>query len=94
MKSHHSIANRLTLIAAALGLSACAPLISGTMNLATTDAAVVQKTALYFGVSERDISISHIDKGVLATNYQARHGGKFYNCQIYYGAVTCKQPGL
>jgi hypothetical protein len=93
MKSTHSIAKFIALSAAALGLSACAPLISGTMNLATTDADVAHKTARYFGVTEQELAISHIEKGVLVTNYQTRHAGKFYNCTIYYGEVACKQPG-
>lgn len=76
-----------------LSTSGCAPIISGAMNLNVTDDEVIEKTAKYFGASRKEISISQIEKGTLATTYQTRHGGKLYNCRVYYGEVDCKQPG-
>lgn len=71
----------------------CAPMVSGAMNIVVTEDVVIQKTAKYFGVERKDIVVSSIEKGALATSYQTRHGSKFYNCTIYYGEVNCKQPG-
>jgi hypothetical protein len=58
-----------------------------------TDDVVMAKTAKYFGASPKDVTVSAIDKGALATSYQAKHAGQLYNCNIYYGEVTCKKPG-
>ena len=68
-------------------------MISGAMNFSNTPDVVAEKTAKYFGVRQADLQITNIDKGALATSYQARNAGKLYNCTIYYGEVTCKQPG-
>lgn len=76
-----------------LSTSGCAPIISGAMNMNVTDEAVNEKTAKYFGVERKGIVVSQIEKGMLETTYKTMHGGKLYNCQIYYGEVDCKQPG-
>jgi hypothetical protein len=68
-------------------------MISGAMNLTTSQDDVRQKTAKYFGVQVTELEISNIEKQALSTDYQVRHKGKFYNCTIYYGEVSCKQPG-
>lgn len=83
----------VSLITGVVLTSGCAPMISGAMNATVTDDVVFEKTAKYFGVSHNEIKITSIDKGVLETSYQVRYAGKFYNCSIYYGSVTCKQPG-
>ncbi len=77
----------------AAGLSACAPMISGAMNAAITNQDVIDKTAKYFNVSSRDIKITDIEKNALSTDYKVGFKGKIYNCWVYYGDVSCKQPG-
>lgn len=74
-------------------LSGCAPMIAASMAASTTDNDVFEKTATYFGTSRDNLVISAIDHGALGTTYQTRYDGKFYNCKIYYGAVSCEKPG-
>ncbi|EDZ2074326.1 hypothetical protein [Salmonella enterica] len=74
-------------------LSACAPVISGSMNAFTTETDVIQKTAKYFGVEESKIKISNIDKGALSTEYNVNYNGAIYGCRIYYGEVACEKRG-
>lgn len=81
------------IVGVAAFMSGCAPIISGAMNTMIDENAVFEKTAKYFGANRKDISISSIEKGALATSYQTRYSGKLYNCTVYYGEVTCKQPG-
>ena len=82
----------LTLLALTF-LSGCAPMISAAMNSGVTEDTVIEKTAKYFGTNRKNIVVSNVEKGALATSYQTRYSGKLYNCQVYYGEVTCKQPG-
>lgn len=77
----------------AIMTTGCAPLISGTMNLAVTEAAAIDKTAKYFGVERKEITVTDFNKGALATGYRVLYQGRQYNCRIYYGEVDCKQPG-
>ena len=93
MKLHSLGLKSLTLALGVAALSACAPMVSGTMNMGISQADVQNKTAQYFGVPSREIMVTNIDKGVLSTSYQARYAGKFFNCQIYYGEVSCRKPG-
>lgn len=81
------------ILAGSAVLFACAPMVSGVMNASVDENTVYEKTAKYFGVTRENISVSSIEKGMLATTYHVRRAGKFYNCTIYYGAVDCKQPG-
>lgn len=74
--------------------SGCAPMIAGGMNASLTDSAVADKTAAYFGTSPNKVAVTAISKGALTTAYQTTYLGKLYNCTIYYGEVTCKQPGV
>lgn len=83
----------LTVVTAALSLSGCAAVLSGAMNSATTDEAVVTKTAAYFGADRAQIRITDINKQLLATRYKAIYKGTMYNCSIYYGTVSCGKPG-
>jgi hypothetical protein len=71
----------------------CAVVASAATNAGVTEATALEKTAKYFGVAEKDVVISSYVKGALGTTYQARTGGKIYNCQFTYGEVNCKQPG-
>lgn len=82
-----------TAVAAAFLFTGCAPIISGAMNIAATDEVVIEKTAKYFGAAKKEIVVTGIEKGALATAYNTKFRGKFYNCSLYYGEVTCKQPG-
>ena len=87
---------KVTIIAAALTstlLSGCAPMVSGTQNISTSPELVRAETAKHFGVSTRSVRVQNYNKGLLATQYQARVSGKLYNCQYYYASVTCKRPG-
>lgn len=88
------IARVAIILAGSAFISACAPMISGVMNASVDENSVFEKTAKYFGVARESITISSIEKGALETSYQAKHAGKIYNCLIYYGAVSCKQPGV
>ena len=74
-------------------LSACGPMISGSMNAATTEQDVISKTAEYFGTSPGNVQISNVKKNMLNTTYRARYRGTLYNCQVYYGNVSCEKPG-
>lgn len=74
-------------------MTGCAPMLAGVMNASNDEAAVHEKTAKYFGVSTKEITMSSFEKGALSTGYQIRYSGKVYNCYILYGAVSCKQPG-
>lgn len=76
-----------------MGTTGCAPVLSGAMNMNMNESMASQKTAKYFGVAEKDVVVSQFEKGALNTTYQAKVGGKLYNCNIYYGDVQCKQPG-
>ncbi len=71
----------------------CAVVASAATNASVTEATALEKTAKYFGVTEKDVVISSYLKGALGTTFQARTGGKLYNCQFTYGEVNCKQPG-
>lgn len=77
-----------------LSLAGCAPILSGAMNASLSEKEVATKTADYFGTQEKNINITNIDKGALQTSYKATYKKTLYNCTIYYGAVTCKQPGM
>ena len=83
----------LTVVTAALSLSGCAAVLSGAMISATTDEAVIAKTAAYFGADRAQIRITDINKQLLATSYKATYKGTMYNCSIYYGTVSCGKPG-
>lgn len=75
-------------------LTACAPLISGAMNVASTTDTLHAKTASYLGVKESQLVLSSVEKGLLSTTYKAQVGSHRYNCSMYYGDVDCKQiPG-
>lgn len=85
-----------SIFAAALAmasLTACAPMISGAMNATTTDQDVIEKTAKYFNAPSQELTITEIEKKALSTDYKVRYKGKNYNCWVYYGDVSCKQPG-
>lgn len=85
---------RLALIFAASALmTGCAPIVSGVMNATADENSAAEKIASYFGARRDSVVITSTDKGLLATSYQVKHAGKFYNCSIYYGQVECKQPG-
>ena len=88
-----TIANCAAIFAAGSQMIGCAPIISGAMNATVTDQVVLEKTAKYFGVAPKDITVSGAEKGALATSYNTKFRGKLYNCSIYYGEVNCKQPG-
>lgn len=81
------------LLAAALTASGCAPAISGAMNAGVTQDEIRIKTAKYFGTSTSNVTISAVEKGLLATAYRTRYRGTLYNCSLYYGTVNCKRPG-
>lgn len=74
-------------------LYGCAPILSGAMNATLTEAEALNKTAQYFGKPAAAIKMSDFQKGALDANYKATVDGKLYNCNIYYGAVQCRQPG-
>ncbi len=76
-----------------LAMPGCAPIIAGSMAAGETDQTVVSKTADYFGTTPGRLRVSNIDKGLLGTSYQTRYRGTFYNCRIYYGSVSCAEPG-
>ena len=85
-----------TIFAAAvvtINMTACAPMISGAMNATVTEQDVIDKTIKYFGATRQELTISDIEKKALSTDYKVRYKGKNYNCWIYYGDVSCKQPG-
>jgi uncharacterized protein YceK len=63
----------LTAVTVSLSLSGCAAVLSGAMNGATTDEAVVTKTAAYFGADRAQIKITDINKQLLATSYKATY---------------------
>lgn len=67
--------------------------VPAAMNADTTDSSLVAKTAKHFGVAEKEINVSSVDKGILSTSYQVRHKSTVYNCRFYLGEVSCKQPG-
>jgi hypothetical protein len=71
----------------------CAPMLSGVMNSSVTNETIMAKTTDYFGVSRKEIIITKIKKSALSTSYKTKYNGKNYNCTIYYGAVSCKEPG-
>jgi len=79
--------------AATASLTACAPMISGAMNAGVTEQDVIDKTVKYFGAPRQELTITDIEKNALSTDYKVRYKGKNYNCSVYYGDVTCKQPG-
>lgn len=72
-------------------LTGCAPMISGAMNIATTEETILKKTADYFATTPDKVKISHINKGPLATEYRAQVGKNLNICKIYYGAVECRK---
>ena len=83
----------IALASASVLLGACAPMISGSMNMGMTQEKAVSETARYFGTTPDKILISNYDKGALSTSYQVRYSGTLYNCTIYYGEVKCTKPG-
>ena len=76
-----------------LSLTGCAAVLSGAMNSTTTDETVATKTAAYFSADRSHLKITDIHKGLLATNYKTTYKGTIYNCEIYYGSVSCSKPG-
>ena len=85
--------NNITVVLAISVISGCAPMISGAMNSSVTNETVITKTSDYFGVSRNEIIITKIEKSALSTSYKTKYNGKNYNCTLYYGAVSCKEPG-
>jgi hypothetical protein len=88
--------NQVTIFAVsviAASVAGCAPMISGAMNAGVTEQDVIDKTVKYFGATRQEITITDIEKKALSTDYKVRYNGKNYNCWVYYGDVTCKQPG-
>ncbi len=73
--------------------SACAPIISGSMNASLTEDDVIRKTAGYFDTDPEELEIKNINKELLYTTYKTTYKGTLYNCRIYYGAVSCLRPG-
>lgn len=82
-----------TIAVCATLISGCGPVFSGLMNASLDENAVFENTAKYFGVTRNELVISGIEKKALTTTYQTKYAGVLYNCSIYYGAVTCTQPG-
>jgi hypothetical protein len=89
----HLVIGALSVMVGGLAFVGCAPMVSGAMNASITEADVMSKTAKYFGAKQKDIKVTDIDKGALATNYKTTYKGKLYNCSIYYGQVKCQRPG-
>ena len=82
-----------TIVVSATLISGCGPVLSGLMNASLDENAVFENTAKYFGVARNELVISGIEKNAMTTTYQTKYAGVLYNCSIYYGAVTCTQPG-
>ena len=82
----------ILIAAAALTLSACAPVISGAMNAGTSSEDVRTKTAKYFGTEVENIEFGEIKSGLLHKGYTVTYQDVFYNCRVYYGEVECISP--
>lgn len=97
MNTNVGILSALKAIAAILAstgfITGCAPMISGAMNVSVTNEIVITKTAKYFGVTHKEVTVTAMEKGPLSTSYQTIVSDKFYNCILQYGDVSCKQPG-
>ncbi len=76
-----------------LSLSSCGVIIAGGMNAGIDDEKVLAMTAKYFGVEEKQIKVSNIEKQALSTTYRTIYKGTMYNCSIYTGTVKCSKPG-
>jgi hypothetical protein len=89
-----SMGKKAILIFATLGfMTGCAPMVSGAMNATMSEQGAAAKTAAYFGADQKDIVVSKFEKGALTSTWSTRYKGVFYNCMVYYGEVSCKQPG-
>lgn len=86
------IKGAVLVVAGAVAMTGCAPMMSGAMNVNMSEDLAATKTASYFGASKGDIVVSQFDKSALTSAWKATYQGKLYNCSIYYGEVTCKQP--
>lgn len=72
--------------------SGCAPMLSGAMNASLNNDDVIAKAAKFFSTSPDNVTVTSIEKNTLTTTYHAKHSGQDFDCQIYYGEVSCK-PG-
>jgi len=79
-------------VASALSVTGCTT-VAGVLNGATTEDAIVAKTAAYFSTDRANIRVADIGGLLHETTYKATYKGTPYNCSIVYGSVVCLKPG-
>ena len=89
-----SILKPLVLVLALGPLSGCSAVITSALATAgSNEEHLKAATAQYFSTSGRNVRISAISRGAVATGYKAWVRGVLYNCGYTFGSVECKRLG-
>ena len=81
---------KLVILAALLGLSACAT-ATKAVNSDATSAKVRLDTATYFATSQRNVAVGNFEQNVFGTVYKAKVAGTVYDCNYFRGTVSCNR---
>jgi len=80
---------KLLILTSAIGLSACAP-TSNAVNSDATQSSVTYETAKYFSTSTSNVRVGNFEQDLFGTRYEARVGGRMYDCRYMRTLVTCE----
>ncbi|NNE79353.1 MAG: hypothetical protein HKN18_03685 [Silicimonas sp.] len=79
---------KLILLVGILAVSACAQ-ATDAVNSDVTQAKLQTDTAKYFDTSPRYVKVGNLKQSMVGTAYQARVGGRLYDCKYFRSAVSC-----
>lgn len=71
-----------------LALTACAQ-ATDAVNSDASPEAVKYETAKYFSTSTSNVRVGNFKQGVLGTAYQAKVGGRLFDCHYVRKTVSC-----
>ena len=81
----------MTRILALLALAALAACSQATdaVNSDVSVAKLQSDTAVYFATSSRNVRVGNLQSTLVGTSYNAKIGGRMYDCQYFRGTVSC-----
>ena len=77
-------------LSAFIAVSACAQ-ATDAINSDVTPLKLQTSTADYFDTTKRYVRVGNMKQSVMGTAYQARVGGKLYDCRYFRSVVTCNR---
>lgn len=72
-----------------LALAACSQ-ATETVNSDVTSAKLRTDTAVYFNTNPSRVRVGNLRQSVLGTAYQAKVGGRVFDCHYFRSSVSCE----